>query len=179
MKPYNGRLHNDKWLHVAVRPFTPFANPGSALVQRCLRMFRRMVDCLSRICNRHLPQPNHLWFLSTLHRPDILIPIHWWYSRNGPLRARSVTLLFKQWPKGMEVSTNQNSALSWQLLSYWSQPSLASWVLVGQPRITMPGSSLDDILWPHLIRLFVGLNHEAITFCVDSYRQYAGEALEH
>jgi len=174
LKPYNGRLHNDKWLRVAVRPFILFAYPSvlwSAVVYSCsvgwLIVLSESVAVIYRTRTTYgfSALSTGLIYISPFiggilgtavagKVSDIIVQAM--SRRNGGLYEPEFRLV-------MAIPITISTVIG--LMGFgWSAHEHDAWIV---PTIFFGIISFGCSLG----------STTAITFCVDSYRQYAGEAL--
>ncbi len=174
LKPYNGRLHHDSWLRVAIRPFILFAYPAvlwSSVVYACavgwLIVLSESVAVIyrSRTSYGFSALSTGLIYLSPFiggilgtavagKVSDIIVRAM--SRRNGGLYEPEFRLV-------MAVPVAAATAIG--LMGFgWSAEVHDAWIV---PTIFFAVISFGCLLG----------STTAITFCVDSYRQYAGEAL--
>ena len=174
LKPYNGRLHNDKWLRVAVRPFILYAYPSvlwSAVVYSCsvgwLIVLSESVAVIYRTRTTYgfSALSTGLIYISPFiggvlgtavagKVSDIIVQAM--SKRNGGLYEPEFRLV-------MAIPITISTVIG--LMGFgWSAHEHDAWIV---PTIFFGIISFGCSLG----------STTAITFCVDSYRQYAGEAL--
>jgi len=174
LKPFNGRLHQDNWFRVAVRPFILFAYPAvlwSAVVYSCavgwLIVLSESVAVIyrSRDTYNFSALSTGLIYLSPFiggvlgtavagKVSDVIVRAM--AKRNGGLYEPEFRLV-------MAIPVAITTVIG--LMGFgWSAEVHDSWIV---PTIFFGVISFGCSLG----------STTAITFCVDSYRQYAGEAL--
>ncbi|KAE9370627.1 MFS general substrate transporter [Stipitochalara longipes BDJ] len=174
LKPYNGRLHNDKWFRVAVRPFILYAYPAvlwSAVVYSCsvgwLIVLSESVAVIYRTRTTYgfSALSTGLIYISPFiggilgtavagKVSDIIVQAM--SKRNGGLYEPEFRLV-------MAIPITISTVIG--LMGFgWSAHEHDAWIV---PTIFFGIISFGCSLG----------STTAITFCVDSYRQYAGEAL--
>ena len=174
LKPFNGRLHDDKWFRVALRPFILYAYPAvlwSALVYSCsigwLIVLSESVAVIyrSRDTYNFSALSTGLIYLSPFiggilgtavagKVSDIIVKAM--SKRNGGLYEPEFRLV-------MAIPITISTVIG--LMGFgWSAQEHDAWIV---PTIFFGIISFGCSLG----------STTAITFCVDSYRQYAGEAL--
>lgn len=174
LKPYNGRLHHDNWFRVAVRPFILFAYPSvlwSAVVYSCsvgwLIVLSESVAVIyrSRTTYGFSALSTGLIYISPFiggilgtavagKVSDIIVQAM--SKRNGGLYEPEFRLV-------MAIPITISTVIG--LMGFgWSAHDHDAWIV--------------PTLFFGIISFGCSLGSTtAITFCVDSYRQYAGEAL--
>jgi hypothetical protein len=174
LKPYNGRLHNDNWFRVAIRPFILFAYPAvlwSSIVYSCsvgwLIVLSESVAVIYRSRNTYgfSALSTGLIYISPLVGGILGTAIAGKFSdiivramskRNGGLYEPEFRLV-------MAAPVAVTTVIG--LMGYgWSANVHDAWIT---PTIFFGVISFGCSLG----------STTSITFCVDSYRQYAGEAL--
>jgi hypothetical protein len=174
LKPYNGRLSNDSWLRVAFRPFILFAYPAvlwSSVVYACavgwLIVLSESVSEIYRNADTYnfSALSTGLIYISPFiggilgtavagKVSDMIVKIM--TKRNGGLYEPEFRLV-------MGVPITITTVIG--LMGYgWSAHEHDAWIV---PTIFFGIISFGCSL----------ASTTSITFCVDSYRQYAGEAL--
>jgi hypothetical protein len=174
LKPYNGRLHHDNWFRVAIRPFILFAYPAvlwSSVVYACavgwLIVLSESVAVIyrSRTTYGFSALSTGLIYLSPFiggilgtavagKVSDIIVRAM--SRRNGGLYEPEFRLV-------MAAPVAVTTVIG--LMGFgWSADVHDAWIV---PTIFFGVISFGCSL----------ASTTAITFCVDSYRQYAGEAL--
>jgi hypothetical protein len=174
LKPYNGRLHRDNWFRVAVRPFVLFSYPAvlwSSVVYACsvgwLIVLSESVTVVyrSRDTYNFSALSAGLIYLSPFlggvlgtavagKVSDIIVRVM--ARRNGGLYEPEFRLV-------MAIPVAISTVIG--LMGFgWSAQIHDAWIV---PTIFFGVISFGCSLG----------STTAITFCVDSYRQYAGEAL--
>jgi hypothetical protein len=174
LKPYNGRLHHDNWFRVAVRPFILFAYPSvlwSAVVYSCsvgwLIVLSESVAVIYRTRTTYgfSALSTGLIYISPFiggilgtavagKVSDIIVQAM--SKRNGGLYEPEFRLV-------MAIPITISTVIG--LMGFgWSAHDHDAWIV---PTIFFGIISFGCSLG----------STTAITFCVDSYRQYAGEAL--
>ncbi len=174
LKPYNGRLHYDNWLKVAIRPFILFCYPAvlwSAVVYACsvgwLIVLSESVSVIyrSRTTYGFSALSTGLIYVSPFiggilgtavagKVSDIIV--RYMSKRNGGLYEPEFRLV-------MAIPITIAQVIG--LMGYgWSAYDHDAWIV---PTVFFGIISFGCSLG----------STTAITFCVDSYRQYAGEAL--
>jgi hypothetical protein len=174
LKPWNGRLHHDNWFRVAVRPFILFAYPSvlwSAVVYSCSVGW--LIVLSESVAEIYRNQSTYnfsalstgLIYLSPFiggilgtavagKVSDIIVRAM--SRRNGGLYEPEFRLV-------MAVPITITTVIG--LMGFgWSAQVLDAWIV---PTIFFGIISFGCLLG----------STTAITFCVDSYRMYAGEAL--
>ncbi len=174
LKPWNGRLHHDKWLRVAVRPFILFAYPAvlwSAVVYSC--SIGWLIVLSESVAETYRSQSTYnfsalstgLIYLSPFiggilgtavagKVSDIIVRAM--SRRNGGLYEPEFRLV-------MAIPITITTVIG--LMGFgWSAQVRDAWIV---PTIFFGIISFGCSLG----------STTAITFCVDSYRVYAGEAL--
>jgi hypothetical protein len=174
LKPFNGRLHHDNWFRVAVRPFILFAYPSvlwSAVVYSCsvgwLIVLSESVAVIyrSRTTYGFSALSTGLIYISPFiggilgtavagKVSDIIVQAM--SKRNGGLYEPEFRLV-------MAIPITISTVIG--LMGFgWSAHDHDAWIV--------------PTLFFGIISFGCSLGSTtAITFCVDSYRQYAGEAL--
>lgn len=174
LKPWNGRLHHDNWFRVAIRPFILFAYPAvlwSSLVYACsigwLIVLSESVAIIYRNKNTYnfSALSTGLIYLSPFiggilgtavagKLSDVIVRAM--SKRNGGLYEPEFRLV-------MALPVAVSTFIG--LIGFgWSAQEHDAWIVpTAFFGIISFGCSLGSTT--------------AITFCVDSYRQYAGEAL--
>lgn len=174
LKPYNGRLHHDNWFRVAVRPFILFAYPAvlwSSIVYACsvgwLIVLSESVAVIYRTRDTYnfsalstgliYISPFVGGILGTAVAGKVSdIVVRAMSKRNGGLYEPEFRLV-------MAAPVAVTTVIG--LMGYgWSAKVHDAWIV---PTIFFGVISFGCSLG----------STTAITFCVDSYRQYAGEAL--
>lgn len=174
LKPFNGRLHQDKWLRVAVRPFILFAYPAvlwSSIVYSCsvgwLIVLSESVAVIYRSPTTYgfSALSTGLIYISPFVGGVLGTAVAGKFSdiivramsrRNGGLYEPEFRLV-------MAVPIAITTVIG--LMGFgWSAKVHDAWIV---PTIFFGIISFGCSLG----------STTAITFCVDSYRQYAGEAL--
>jgi hypothetical protein len=174
LKPFNGRLHNDKWLRVAVRPFILYAYPSvlwSAVVYSCsvgwLIVLSESVAVIYRTRTTYgfSALSTGLIYISPFiggilgtavagKVSDFIVKAM--AKRNGGLYEPEFRLV-------MAIPITISTVIG--LMGFgWSAHEHDAWIV---PTVFFGIISFGCSLG----------STTAITFCVDSYRQYAGEAL--
>lgn len=174
LKPFNGRLHDDKWIRVAIRPFILFAYPAvlwSSVVYSCsvgwLIVLSESVSLVYRSKDTYgfSALSTGLIYLSPFiggiigtavagKVSDIIVRAM--SRRNGGLYEPEFRLV-------MAIPITISTVIG--LMGFgWSAKVHDAWIV---PTIFFGIISFGCSLG----------STTAITFCVDSYRQYAGEAL--
>ena len=174
LKPYNGRLHSDNWFKVAIRPFILFAYPAvlwSSIVYACsvgwLIVLSESVAVIyrSRTTYGFSALSTGLIYISPFiggilgtavagKVSDIIVRAM--AKRNGGLYEPEFRLV-------MAAPVAVTTVIG--LMGFgWSAKAHDAWIV---PTIFFGIISFGCSLG----------STTAITFCVDSYRQYAGEAL--
>ncbi|KAK0112114.1 hypothetical protein ONS96_001372 [Cadophora gregata f. sp. sojae] len=174
LKPYNGRLHQDNWFRVAIRPFILFAYPAvlwSAVVYSCavgwLIVLSESVAVIyrSRETYGFSALSTGLIYLSPFiggvlgtavagKVSDVIVRAM--AKRNGGLYEPEFRLV-------MAIPVAVTTVIG--LMGFgWSAEVHDAWIV---PTVFFGVISFGCSLG----------STTAITFCVDSYRQYAGEAL--
>lgn len=174
LKPYNGRLHDDNWFRVALRPFILFAYPSvlwSAVVYSCsvgwLIVLSESVAVVyrNRTTYDFSALSTGLIYISPFiggilgtavagKVSDIIVQVM--AKRNGGLYEPEFRLV-------MAIPITISTVIG--LMGFgWSAYEHDAWIV---PTILFGFISFGCSLG----------STTAITFCVDSYRQYAGEAL--
>jgi hypothetical protein len=174
LKPYNGRLHYDNWLKVTIRPFILFCYPAvlwSAVVYACsvgwLIVLSESVSVIyrSRTTYGFSALSTGLIYVSPFiggilgtavagKVSDIIV--RYMSKRNGGLYEPEFRLV-------MAIPITIAQVIG--LMGYgWSAYDHDAWIV---PTVFFGIISFGCSLG----------STTAITFCVDSYRQYAGEAL--
>lgn len=174
LKPYNGRLHQDKWLRVAIRPFILFAYPAvlwSAIVYSCavgwLIVLSESVAVIYRSRDSYgfSALSTGLIYLSPFiggilgtavagKVSDLIVRAM--SKRNGGLYEPEFRLVMAAPVAITTVIGLMGFGWSAEVHDAWIVPTIFFGIISF-------GCSLGSTT--------------AITFCVDSYRQYAGEAL--
>jgi hypothetical protein len=174
LKPWNGRLHNDKWLRVATRPFILFAYPAvlwSSVVYSCsigwLIVLSESVAVVFRSPDTYnfSALSTGLIYISPFvggvlgtavagKVSDIIVRVM--SGRNGGLYEPEFRLVMAAPVAVTTVIGLMGFGWSAQVHDAWIVPTLFFGIISF-------GCSLGSTT--------------AITLCVDSYRQYAGEAL--
>jgi len=174
LKPYNGRLHQDNWFRVAIRPFILFAYPAvlwSAVVYSCavgwLIVLSESVAVVYRDRSTYgfSALSTGLIYLSPFiggvlgtavagKVSDIIVRAM--AKRNGGLYEPEFRLVMAAPVAVTTVIGLMGFGWSAEVHDAWIVPTLFFGIISF-------GCSLGSTT--------------AITFCVDSYRQYAGEAL--
>lgn len=174
MKPFSGRLSNDKWIRVAIRPFILFAYPAvlwSAGVYACaVGWLIVLSESVSEIYRTHdtynfSALSTGLIYLSPFiggvlgtavagKVSDVIVRAM--TKRNGGLYEPEFRLV-------MGIPITLTTVVG--LMGFgWSAQERDAWIV---PTVFFGIISFGCSL----------ASTTAITFCVDSYRQYAGEAL--
>lgn len=174
LKVWNGRIARDKWLKVAVRPFVLFAYPAVlwssvvyALSVGWLIVISESVATIfeSKSTYNFTPLQTGLLYISPFvggllgtavagKVSDIVV--RYMTKRNGGIYEPEFRLVMAL-PIGLSTTIG--------LMAFgWSSQNLDAWIV---PTIFFGLISFGCCLG----------STTAITFCVDSYRQYAGEAL--
>jgi hypothetical protein len=174
LKPYNGRLHQDNWFRVAIRPFILFSYPAvlwSSVVYACsvgwLIVLSESVTVIYRTRDTYnfSALSAGLVYLSPFiggvlgtvvagKVSDILVRAM--SRRNGGLYEPEFRLV-------MAIPITITTVIG--LMGFgWSAQIRDSWIV---PTIFFGIIAFGCTLG----------STTAITFCIDSYRQYAGEAL--
>lgn len=173
LRPWHGRLNDDKWLKVAVRPFILFTYPSvlwSAAVYSCsvgwLIVVSESVTVIYREDYYHFDAlQTGLMYISPFiggvlgtavagKVSDVIVKAM--ARRNGGLYEPEFRLV-------MAIPITIATILG--LMGYgWSAEARDTWIV---PTVFLGVVSFGCSLG----------STTAITFCVDSYRQYAGEAL--
>lgn len=174
LKPFNGRLHHDQWLRVAIRPFILFAYPAvlwSSIVYSCsvgwLIVLSESVAVIYRTPTTYgfSALSTGLIYISPFlggvlgtavagKVSDIIVRAM--SKRNGGLYEPEFRLV-------MAIPISITTVIG--LMGFgWSAKVHDAWIV---PTVFFGIISFGCSLG----------STTAITFCVDSYRQYAGEAL--
>ncbi|CAG8951748.1 hypothetical protein HYFRA_00005550 [Hymenoscyphus fraxineus] len=174
MKPFRGRLSNDRWFRVALRPFILFAYPAvlwSAGVYACaVGWLIVLSESVSEIYRKHdtynfSALSTGLIYISPFiggvlgtavagKVSDVIVRAM--TKRNGGLYEPEFRLVM-----GLPITITTVAGL----MGYgWSAQERDAWIV---PTVFFGIISFGCSL----------ASTTAITFCVDSYRQYAGEAL--
>jgi hypothetical protein len=174
LKPYHGRLNNDKWLKVMVRPFVLFAYPAvlwSSIVYACSVGWLIVISETMAIIYRDPTLYNFtalqtgLVYISPFiggilgtgvagKLSDVIVK--YMAARNGGLYEPEFRLV-------MGIPILITTCIG--LMGFgWSAEERDHWIV---PTLFFGIMSFGCSLG----------STTAITFCVDSYRQYAGEAL--
>lgn len=174
LKPFNGRLHKDNWFKVAIRPFILYAYPAvlwSSIVYACsigwLIVLSESVSIIyrSRDTYNFSALSTGLIYLSPFiggvlgtgvagKLSDVIV--RFMARRNGGLYEPEFRLV-------MAIPVAITTVIG--LMGFgWSAQAHDAWIV---PTIFFGIISFGCSLG----------STTAITFCVDSYRQYAGEAL--
>lgn len=174
LRPYNGRLHNDKWLKVAFRPFILFCYPAvlwSAVVYSCsigwLIVISESIAVIFRTKSTYgfsalstglvYISPFIGGILGTVVAGKVSdIIVQAMSKKNGGLYEPEFRLV-------LAIPITITTVIG--LMGYgWSAFEHDEWIV--------------PTLFFGIISFGCSLGSTtAITFCVDSYRQYAGEAL--
>ncbi|KAG9233670.1 putative MFS transporter [Amylocarpus encephaloides] len=174
MRPFSGRLSNDNWFHVAARPFILFAYPAvlwSSIVYACaVGWLIVLSESVSEIYRNHdtynfsalstglvYISPFIGGILGTVVAGKVSdVIVRNMTRRNGGLFEPEFRLI-------MGIPITITTAIG--LMGYgWSAQERDAWIV---PTIFFGVTSFGCSL----------ASTTSITFCVDSYRQYAGEAL--
>lgn len=174
LRPYEGRLHQDNWLRVAARPFVLFAYPAvlwSAAVYACAVGWLIVLSETVAVVYRDSDSYNFsalgtgLIYISPFiggilgtvvagRVSDMIVRA--FSRRNGGLYEPEFRLV-------MGIPITLTTVIG--LMGFgWSAENRDSWIV---PTVFFGIMSFGCTLG----------STTAITFCVDSYRQYAGEAL--
>lgn len=174
LKPYNGRLHHDKWLHVAIRPFILFAYPAvlwSSIVYACsvgwLIVLSESVAVIYRTRTTY-----NFSALST----GLIYISPFIGGILGTAVAGKVSDII------VRAMSKRNGGLYEPEFRLVMAAPIAVTTVIGLMGFGWSANVHDAWIVP---TLFFGIisfgcslgSTTAITFVVDSYRQYAGEAL--
>jgi hypothetical protein len=174
LKPFNGRLNHDNWLKVAVRPFILFTYPGilwsAAVYSLSVGWLIVLSECVAIIYRNRASYNFNAFQVGLIYLSPFIggvlgtavagkvsdIIVKAMARRNGGLYEPEFRLV-------MALPVALTTAIG--LMGFgWSAQERDAWIV---PTVffglTSFGCSLGSTT--------------SITFCVDSYRQYAGEAL--
>ncbi|KAL2813120.1 major facilitator superfamily domain-containing protein [Aspergillus granulosus] len=174
LRPWNGRISQDRWLRVAVRPFILFAYPAVLWSTVVYALSVGWLIVLSELVS-HIYQDSHSYNFTSLQTGLIYISpfvggllgtavagkisdiiVRYMTRRNGGVYEPEFRLV-------MAVPIALSTTIG--LMGFgWSAQEKDAWIV---PTIFFGLVSFGCCLG----------STTSITFCVDSYRQYAGEAL--
>jgi hypothetical protein len=174
LKPFNGRLNNDSWIHVAIRPFILFSYPAvlwSAIVYACSVGW---LIVLSESVT-HLYRTPDSYNFSALSTGLIYISPFIGGILGTAVAGKASDVIVKAMSK-------RNGGLYEPEFRLVMVIPITITTVIGLMGIGWSDSVHDNWIVP---TFFFGVisfgcslgSTTAITFCVDSYRQYAGEAL--
>lgn len=174
LKPYHGRLNNDKWLKVMVRPFILFAYPAvlwSAVIYACSIGWLIVISETMAIIYR---DPTGYNFTALQTGLVYISPFIGGILGTGVAGKISDILV--------RAMAKRNGGLyEPEFRLVMAAPILVS-TCIGLMGFGWSAEEKDSWIVPTLFFGIVSFgcslgSTTSITFCVDSYRQYAGEAL--
>lgn len=174
LKPFSGRIARDKWLHVAARPFVLFAYPSVLWSAMVYTLSVGWLIVLSEVVS-HIYESGEVYNFTALQTGLIYIS-PFIGGLLGTMVAGKVSDVI------VRFMTRRNGGVYEPEFRLVMAIPIALTTVIGLMGFGWSAQERDLWIVP---TIFFGLisfgcclgSTTSITFCVDSYRQYAGEAL--